>query len=499
MCYLGIDVGTTNIKAATFTAEGELLALARHSTPVVAAQGAAAPYELDLQALYACVCRCIQEVVQRTPLPVCAVAVSSMGEAGAMVDKGGVPLTNAIAWFDPKTQQQAEELARLHGKWRLYQITGQIISSKFGLTKLLWARQNQPEAFARMERWMPVNDYVVYRLTGRHVTDYSIAARTMAFDISGREWSGEILESLNLPQAVFGQPVPGGSLVGEVTPDAVAETGLPRGTRVVSGGHDHACAAVGAGTLGQGRLLSSMGTSEVCMFTMEQPVFTEEAFQNQYSVSVHCSPRLYRGMTSMQACGASVEWFLHSLGSGLYQEAMAQGEDPYQALDRLAEACPEDPCLLYCPLLRGSLSCPDAGGAFWGIRDYHTPAHFAKALLDGVCSESAYQVRGCMQAFGVRLEAITAVGGPAFSPYWMKRKAAIAGMPVAVPAQREAACLGAAMLAAVGVGERTFDELPSAAAGGGYYSNTADEILRENHRRYTAARPQIEALYKTVM
>ena len=273
-CYIGIDVGTTNIKAAVYSTNNEQLFFFSKATPTKSIQSETVVYEYDLIEIYNTVCECLQKLSANiNGHAIRSLAVSSMGESGIPLDAHFYPQSNAIAWFDPRSIPQTETLVSLIGKKELFRITGQIPSYKFSITKLMWFKDHYPSLFAKTKYWMTVNDYILYRLTGQRVCDYSIASRSMAFDIRALDWSDKILDSAGISKELLGEPIPGGTYIGSITRDAASETGLPSTTLIVSGGHDHACAIVGADTLHAGTMLSSMGTSEVSLFTLDAPQY----------------------------------------------------------------------------------------------------------------------------------------------------------------------------------------------------------------------------------
>ena len=453
--YLGIDVGTTNIKAAVYSDIGEVIATTTRITPKILIDNG---YMYQADIIFQNVILCLKELsVMVGAESIRALAVSSFAESGLLLEKDGAPLTKTIAWFDTRSIPQAQKLIRKIGDRRLFDITGQIPSSKFGITKLMWHMENEPELFEKSAYWMSVNDYILYRLSGERVCDYSIAARTMAFDIHNLTWSEEVCSAAGVDTSMLGSPLPGGTKIGTIRGDIAEKTGLPLETAVVTGGQDHPCAMIGSGALREGSMLSSMGTSEVTMFALKEIKGMDKLYKGGYCVEPHCSERLYRAFGSLQASGASIEWFLKSIGKPVADMAEASGQDKYALLGKIAEEHKTDERLMYFPLIRGSLTNQDAGGLFIGIRDYHELGDFAKALLDGMCSEFTYQTETGLEMIGVgKIDSVQVVGGPSKSAYLMQRKADISGLTVDVAAKQEAACYGAALLAAIGVGELTF-------------------------------------------
>ena len=499
--YIGVDIGTTNIKAAAYCPDRSdppnMLLHESEPTPKTYPSGTEI-YEYDADALFETCVRVLARLTARLEHPhIRAIAVSSMAESGVLLDRENRPLSTSIAWFDPRTLPQAEALSAMLGREHIYKITGQLCSNKFGITKLLWYRQNRPELFAGAQHWLSINDYMLYRLSGELVCDYSIASRTMAFDIRALRWSDELLSAAQLPRSMFPQAVPGATKVGTLRPEITAALGLHEPPAVVTGGHDHACAAVGAGTIVPGSVLDSMGTSEVAVFPIDRAITSPTLYAAQANIYPHCSDTLYRVLTSIQACGASMNWFLATLGSEIAKEAAAAGIDAYTRLQEVAEACRECPDLQYYPFLRGSQKHPDAGGVFFGFHDCHTTAHFSKALLDGLCCEFFYQTSLLTSALGQDVKTITAVGGPTRSSYLMQRKATISGVEMRCPDCQESAAFGAALLGSVGCGDQTFSQIRQIASGlpARVWHPCTNEQIETAKRTYCARRDMIDQCF----
>ncbi|MCI8862214.1 MAG: hypothetical protein HFI20_06970 [Lachnospiraceae bacterium] len=459
--YIGLDIGTTNIKACAFCSEIHVqMPCVSIPTPCIYSPSSCTAYEYDADMLFEACCKVLGQLsAHLTKGHVRSLAVSSMGESGILLDSEFHPLCRAIPWFDTRSIPQAEELNHLIGKEELYQITGQISSGKFGLTKLLWFKKYQPELFSNALHWASINDYILYRFSGKLVSDYSIASRTMAFDIHQLTWSPKILDAVSLSQSFFPEAIPGGTAIGSILPEISQKLGLPVNVSIITGGHDHACAAIGSGTFIPGSVLDSMGTSEVLVLPLAQPLTTHEMFLSQISIYPHCSGLLYRALTSMQACGASMNWFLESIGKSISSEAKLLKKNPAAHLQEIAANCETCPELLYYPFLRGSLACPEAGGVFLGIRDHHKTEHFAKALLDGLCQEFTFQLHNLLKVTDTSPHTIRVVGGPSHSSYLMQRKANFCGTMTQTPLMQEAACLGAALLASVGCGDLSYQDI----------------------------------------
>lgn len=297
--YAGIDIGTTNIKTAVFDGNGNQLAY--YSVPNKIVHPLETWSEFDPAEVWKAVKICLKEVREQLEedMRISSIGVSSLGESGVLLDKEGNALTNFIAWYDRRSKEEfCSLLYRIDSK-KFFQITGQIPSEKYGLSKLMWQKKYAPMQYEKAKHWLSMEDYVLFCLTGRYATDYSMAARTMAFDIRKLQWSQEITQAADIDIELFPPAYPGGTVIGEILPDVAEQTGMDNGIRVCTGGHDHACAAVAVNIFEEGVVLDSMGTAEVSMVsadTIPEYDSTEflKLFERHYSIYPHCGPRLYR-------------------------------------------------------------------------------------------------------------------------------------------------------------------------------------------------------------
>ncbi|MDQ4128557.1 MAG: FGGY family carbohydrate kinase, partial [Actinomycetota bacterium] len=259
---IGADVGTTNIKAVAFDRSGRAAARASSPTPTRYPRPGRAHH--DAEELWASFAKTLRGVTDQLddPRRVAGIAVASFAEAAVPLDAQGRPTQDVIAWFDGRSRPQAERLGRDFGGDRLFALTGLSLQPIFGLCKVLWLKENEPDAFARTATWLNVADYMAFRLSGVPATDYSLASRTLALDLHRLEWAGGLLEELDVPQDLFAPLRRGGSPLGPVTPEAAAKTGLTESARVAVGGHDHVCGALAVGVTETGTMLNSLGTAE---------------------------------------------------------------------------------------------------------------------------------------------------------------------------------------------------------------------------------------------
>lgn len=494
-CFIGIDVGTTNIKAAAYSVKGDLLAYHNECAQIFHPQPDWS--EFQPQEIWECVCKCLKAVTKLVgDNRVMAIGISSMAEAGIPLDEYGNVLYPLITWYDPRTKRQADNLEARVGRKNLYAVTGQIPSGKYGITKLMWIKDHLPEVFSKTRHWLSVEDYIIYRLTGEYATDYSIASRTMAFDINRLDWSKDILDAAGIDSAIFPQAYPGGTAIGKVAADVTEEIGLNEGVTVVTGGHDHACASIGVNILEDGVILNSMGTAEVSMIAVARPVLNDETYNRYYSIYPHCGDKLYRVLTSNQSCGAGIEWFLNNFGRTMADKALQTSCNKYSIMESYAsESAATINGLFFFPFIRGSIESKNMRGVFFGIKDTHNLGHFTEALIEGLCYELRLQISGYAHTFSDAFNKLRVVGGISKSGYIMQTKANISNMVVEVPVNTESACFGAAILSAIGVGALTFSQISNMYRCGRRYDPDAARCDDAAYAQYSKIRSHVKEIY----
>ncbi|MCA9996021.1 MAG: hypothetical protein KDE56_09765 [Anaerolineales bacterium] len=491
---IGVDLGSTNIKAVAFGLGGEQLAQA--TTPTITHVPRPGWAEYGAEEVWTAVCSVLRQLLANLPANAvpAAVTCSSMAEAGVALDAHGQPLYPFISWFDQRTIPQAEQWARHIGEETTAKITGLGVRPVYGIFRLLWLRDNAPDLFRRTRRWLNMADYGAFRLCGATATDYSLASRMLLLDLARKEWSATLLEANGLDGSVLGELVPSGTQVGRVSSQAAAETGLPAGLPVCSGGHDHVCGAFGLGLTQVGDTFDSMGTAESLMMTTAAPQLDGSVTRRQIGQGVHVAPNRYYAMSGVQMSGGAVDWVRRLLlGAALGDAATPEG---YEQLMQLAgEAPPGSGGVFFVPHLRRANPPhvnPHARGAFVGITGDSSRSHLARAVLEGVAYEYQLVLENMAEAVGVQPSKLVATGGGTRNGVWMGIKTAVSGLPITIPAVDEAVCLGAAMLA--GVGSGVYASFADAAAQVQFASRTiqCDPTLHQFYRQ------QYEQIYKTL-
>lgn len=454
---LGIDVGTTSTKAVLYDpGAGRVVAVASRPTPTHHPRPDRT--EFPPAEVWRAIVESVREATAGRATDVRAVSAASMAEAGTLVDRAGRCLYPIIAWHDPRTEPQAARWAERPGPRRVFEITGQTIQAKFSLNKLLWLREHAPEAFRAAHRWLCVEDFALWKLAGVYATDYSIASRTLAFDQRSLGWSDEMLGLARLPTDLFPTAHPSGTAVGQVTPEAAAETGLPAGAAVVTGGHDHLCGSLAAGIVGPGALLDSMGTAEGGLLLAESFDPDERLFRSGYAHYAHVIPGSYVVLFGLTASGGLLEWLVRQICPDAGESAEARARAFAGALEAAGRVPPGADGVFWLPHLSGVGSPWEderSRAAVVGLTGAHGRGHLARALLEGL----SYWLRENLDALGEIVAVpqpgdgeITAIGGGTRAALWMQIKADVTGRRVRVVEVPEAAALGAALLAGVGAG-----------------------------------------------
>lgn len=435
----GLDVGTGSVKALVFDLRGHIVSSSAVPTPTRRPRPGWA--EHDPGELWAAAAGALREAVGELDEPgrVTSVAVASMAEAGVPLDAHGKPVHDIIAWFDRRSAEQGRQLEEAVGADLLAEVAGLRPQPIYGLCKLMWLAQNEPDAYSRMRAWLNVADFIAYRLCGEQATDYSLATRTAALDLGALGWSDELLSAAGISEELLPPLTWSGTRLGTVRSEAADETGLGTEVVVATGGHDHVCGALAAGVLDPGRALDSMGTAESILVSVAELDPAEPARQG-HSCGVHVARDRYYVSGGVHAAGASVDWVLE----------LAGGERD----ERLAEAAEVPPGALgasFIPRLRSEDGEVVERGVLFGLTPELGGAELVRAVLEGL----AFAFRQALEAVASHAgldgsPEVRAIGGGARNTLLLDLKATVLGRPLHRLEVEEATALGAALLGAVG-------------------------------------------------
>lgn len=441
------DLGTTGDKAILMDASGRVTAsaTARYDTDF----GVGGRAEQDPQAWWQAVCVATRELLESTQCPperVAGLSFSGQMMGAVLLDGAGDPVRPAIIWADTRAEAQTAQLIERIGMAAAYRITGHRLNPTYSLEKVMWVRDNEPEAFARARRVLLAKDYIAFLLTGELATDPSDASSTNAFDQAAGAWSAEILEAAAVPASMLPDIVPSTTVVGTVTPGAARQTGLLAGTPVVLGGGDGPMGALGAGRVAADcGAYAYLGSSSWVSFAADAPLHDPQMRSMTFN---HVVPGRFVPTATMQAGGASVEWITGVLAPG--------EQTRYdRLLDAAARVQASEEGLYFLPYLLGERSPywnPKARAVFAGLARHHGPEHMVRAVVEGV----AFNLYSGLQAFlgnGADIQRVDVIGGGANSPLILQVLADTWGVPVRRgQLVEEATSVGAAIVGGVGVG-----------------------------------------------
>jgi len=466
MDLIGLDVGTTGCKAVVFSPDGETLGSAYREYGILSTEPGMA--EQDAEQVWQITCQVLGQAIRRASGNqsragrVGALSLSVQGDAVIPVDRNFTPVYNAVLGMDYRSQPQAQICRERLGDRRLFDLTGMRPHPINSLIKMMWLKQNKPDAFRRAWKLTTYADFVLGKLGAEAVIDHTMASRTMAFDLKTKSWAKEILEPAGIDPDLLSRPVPSGTEVGTVSRSAARMTGLSEGTVLVTGGHDQTCAALGAGVVGEGRGVVSTGTAEVLSAAFFDPALNDAMYRSFYPCYLYTRPDMYFTFALNHVGGLLLRWYRDNFALPEIEEARAAGVDPY---DRILEKVPEKSSgVLVLPHFNGSGTpwCDmESKGAIVGL-DLSTTRHdIARSILESQSYELKINLEMLEQA-GINVSELRAVGGGAKSQLWLQIKANILARPITTLKFREAACLGAALLAGSATG--VFLSLDSAVA-----------------------------------
>jgi xylulokinase len=451
MSLLGLDVGTTGCKAAAFSTSGNCLASAYREYPTLRPQDGWAL--LDSRCVWDRIRETIAEVASRTGRdPVTALCVSTMGEAMTPVSRNREILGPCILSSDIRGGEFASELAGRIGREEFYRLNPNIPGPQYSYPKLAWLRRQEPQLFESADLFLLWGDLVTFMLGCEPLTSYSLANRTMLFDIRKEVWSERLLSLSEIPADKLPCPVASGTVAGTVPDSVASELNLPSGVRVVVGGHDQCCNSLGAGIHRAGSAVCGIGTFECITPTYDRIPDPGPLLEYGLNVEHHVLPGLFVSFIYNQA-GSLVRWFRDTFAAA---ERSLIGEA--EIYDVLAGEMPASPTrLLVLPYFE--ITGPpgfvvDASGVIAGLRTSTTRGEILKAIMECTTLYFVDSIRA-LRAMGMDTSEFVATGGGARSDAWLQIKADVFGVPFVRPAQTDAGVVGAAMLAGLATGAFT--------------------------------------------
>ena len=425
---VGIDVGTTGVKAIAISPDGEVLALAERGYPLSTPRHGWS--EQDPVDWWRASEAALAQVSEGRD--VAGVGLSGQMHGLVVLDDGGDVIRPAMLWNDQRTAAECAEIEERVGLARLIELTGNRALTGFTAPKLLWLRRHEPDAFARVRHVLLPKDYVRLRLTGEHATDVADASGTLLLDVAARHWSETVLDALELPAAWLPRLLE--------SPDVSGRTAA--GVAVAAGAGDQPAAALGVGIDRPGRLSVVLGTSGVVLAALPEYRADPEA---RVHVFCHAVPGGWQAMGVMLSAAGSLQWF---------HDALAPDVDFAALVESAARWEPGAEGLVFLPYLAGERTPhadPQARGAFVGLELRHDRGALARAVLEGV----AFGLRDSLELLrdlGAGADVGRVSGGGARGRLWLEIVASVLGIPLELTAVEEGSAFGAALLAGVAGG-----------------------------------------------
>ena len=453
MSLLGVDIGSTNCKGVVFDYDGNILATSNEGYTTVNPSPSMA--EIAPVVFWEAFIKITNKLSERViGDPIEALAISSHGETFISIDKNGDEVGPAIMNSDNRATEQAKCWESSVGKEKIYKITGLPIHPMFALNKILWLKKTQPDCFNKTDKFISVGDYIIHKLGLGYYTDYSLASRTMAFDINTKSWSDDLLDKVDLEKNRLSEPLPSGTKIGSITASMSKLTGLKEGCIVALGGHDQPCGALGCGVIDSGQVSDSCGTYECLVAVSDKVSNTQEALSYNLNSYCHVVSGKYVTLAFFPA-GIVNNWFLKEFCQGEVQASKSNNESVYEIFGQnITDICPGPSGVCITPHIVGACNPywdTRAKMAMTGISPETTKYHLYKAIFEGIACELAINVSVLESVVG-SFENINIYGGTSKSDFAVQLRADITGKNMLKMKSNEAVCLGAAILAGLAAG-----------------------------------------------
>ncbi len=501
MKIAGLDIGTTGCKLTVFDESGSELGKSYRDYPV---HRNVSGHEIDVGALMEGVYAVIGDMAHKYP-DIAGIGVTTFGETFVMTDEDGNPLAPAMLYTDPRGKEECRELVEKLGLEKISRITGVAAHEMYGLPKIMWRRNHDPEIFEKTRHIFQMEDYVVFSLTGNAQIDYSLATRSMAFDINELCWSDEMLDAAGIDKALFPVPVPSGTDAGVITDKAAKRTGLSNQTHIVSIAQDQVAACTGAGVFDENAAVDGAGTVQCLTPVFDGMPDVKKMMPGKYCIVPHVIPGKYVTYAFSYTGGALMQWCTSNLAKKEKELGEAEAlsvneylEKEYVCSRQALGLDPEGPSgMLTLPHFAGAATpYMDMGskGAILGLTTDSKVSDIYRACMEGVTYEMYLNYKNVVKA-GAKPEIIHATGGGAHSAVWMQMKADMLGLPVIALRTVDAGTVGSAMLTGIAIG--LFKDLGEATG------KMVEKVKRyepraEYHEKYMEVFERYEKLYDAV-
>ena len=450
---LAHDLGTSGNKATLFREDGKLIG--SRTVAYDAHYFNDTWVEQNADDWWDAVCRSSKSLIEESgtdPKDIAAVSFSGQMMGCLCVDKKGNPLRPSIIWADQRAQKQVAKIEEKISQWDFYHIVGHQNRASYGVQKLMWVKDNEPEIYEQTYKTLNAKDYIVLKLTGNFYTEPSDANSMGCFDLKTFNWSDELVSYAGIDGDKLPEIVPSTHVAGTVTEEAAAATGMAPGTPVVMGGGDGCVANIGCGSISPGKTYCCMGTSAWITTTAEEPIFDPEMRTVTWA---HVIPGMYAPNGTMQYAGGAYNWVKNTVAKYEAAEAEKNGGSPYDLMNKLVEESSiGSNGVIFLPYLLGERAPrwnEDAKGAWIGLKPENTRGDMFRSVLEGV----TMNLDICLNILRehMTIDEITVVGGGAKGRVWRQMMADIYNAKVrSLTVLEEGNSMGAAVLGGIGAG-----------------------------------------------
>ena len=452
MSLLGIDIGTTGCKVGVFTKYGELISMKYREHPLIHPKKGWA--ELDPELIWNNIKNLLKNANQEIKKDkIKAFSISCQGEAIIPVDKDGNSLYNAIVTFDSRTSPQLDFWEERLGRKKIFEITGMPLHPMYSINKIMWIKQNLKSVYKKAYKFLCFEDYIFMKFGLTPTIDYSLAARTMAFDVVNRNWSQIILKEAGINIDLLSEVKPSAEIVGEINTNILNELELEKNILGVTGGHDQACGTFGAGIIEEGTAMNATGTSDVITPVLDKVCLNDNMLRNNYACYPYVVENKYITLSVNLTGGLLLKWYRDNFYNEDKIIAERKGNDVYDILiDRMY---PKPVNIFILPHFVGSGTPdfdPGSKGVILGLDLETNKEKITRSILES----NAYDLRLNLEKLeqsGIVINKLIAIGGGAKSSAWLQIKSDILNKRIVTLRNKEAACLGAALLAGIAIGE----------------------------------------------
>lgn len=449
---VGIDIGTTNLKAVAIRVSGHVEFVARR--PMVVEKSISGAAEFNLDALDRDIISVLKELAEGLAAKniacseIACIGVASVGESFVGLDNHDQRVTPCPTWFDRRTSNLRERWGLSPKAW--FDITGMVDDDIYTGYRLSWWRSHHPEIFSRVQSWLMMADYAVFRLCGQKAIHPSLAARSGLADRSNGKWSQELLSAVGISSNSFSEILPACTVAGRLTNDIAKMTGIPQGLPVVCAGHDHACAGLGCGLAAPGSIINSVGTAESIITVVPSPLTFEQVGEGAYDCYPHAIGHKFLLSGHTPSSGAFLDWLIGLLGGPQMDQAVAAN------FWRAAEAeLPGCGGVRVAPFLAGT-------GSPWNRRDLRADLSFIghgatggtllRAAVESLAAWLTLNLNHFENITQMKVPALILTGGGTRNNLANAVKAALINRPLVIPNLDEAAGAGAGLVAGIAVG-----------------------------------------------